>query len=1213
MRLKTHDRWMRLAFAVVLGSAATGQAADHPDKVQSLGPVYYWRLNDKPAVPAADKAANLGSLGAAADGFYAGTVNHPSAGGVTSPGNSGAEFDATAGTGISIPYSAELNPNGPFTVEAWLNPSGQATTAAPTCAVSSGQFSNPRSGWLIYQVDTGWNFRMYNQNGTATSVSVVGGSAPEVGMWYHVVAVYDGSSAVVYVNGAPGTAAAPTGYVPSAGGRMLIGGRADSSFWWPGVADEVAVYGRALTATEIDAHFKNGTAASPTTGYQQLVLSHTPLVYYRLNEQAYTPPSTLPAVKNLGSAGTSGDGSWNPGADSQAAGPRPPGYAGFESDNTAVGLNGNIGHVSTPASLNDLAQFTVSGWIKRGAQKSGRGGYFGQNDLLEFGDADNGANIEAWINAYGTNIKIPFPFRDDQWGLITLVGDGTSATLYTNGLPAATVQGTVDTYGASSFVFNIGGGGVFNATGDYFLGGIDEVTIFDKALTAQQVSELYFSANIAPSIVAQPKAPDRELSEGNAATLSVSATGTPPLTYQWRKGGQALPGKTSAELSFSSVTTADAGSYDVVISNAFGSVTSSAVTLTIKAADTIAPVLQYAAGNAAFTGVRVWFSEPLDAASAQNAANYSVSGGLTVTSATLAAPPGSPGDNIVNLVTSAQTPGATYTLTVNGVKDQAAPANPVASGSTVTFYAWTLAQGYLAFEHWDNITGAADSDIDKGLADPRVIAGKPTTTGFITGRLDSRTVFPDDSHEQYLARMTGYLTPTESGNYYFFVRSDDASRVYLSTTEAIPNPATATPIAIETGCCGTFAEPESGDPATTPTPIALQAGKRYGLLILLKEGGGGDWLGVAWRKDSDTTEAVNLPYLPSQYFASYVDPNAEIAIVEQPANQVGVLPSPVVDFATANFATAEGGYTVENTDPAPPGPFSHQASIGWVADGGEANCTGPYNSRLNSPAYTVPQTEEVTLTFTHRYSFEGDYWDGGQVRISVNGGAFTPVNPDNFTANGYATGLIQGSGAINGQRAFNGDSPGYAAGTFITSSVILGAFKQGDTITVQFLGAWDECTTGSVPGWVIQSAKLAYGTAPRAVIFQAAATATRQGNPTTHGYQWQRNDGSGFVNIPNATTASYRFFPVAADFDASFRVLATIPGRSVASTEAKLVTTAEPPSVGIMRAGAGATVTYTGTLQSAPAVQGPYSNVAGASSPYTVPATSGTVFFRAVR
>jgi len=322
----------------------------------------------------------------------------------------------------------------------------------------------------------------------------------------------------------------------------------------------------------------------------------------------------------------------------------------------------------------------------------------------------------------------------------------------------------------------------------------------------------------------------------------------------------------------------------------------------------------------------------------------------------------------------------------------------------------------------------------------------------------------------------------------------------------------------------------------------------------------------------------------------------------------------IVPMIIQDFSKNNGGFTVENTTPAPPGPWVYSATAGqWAADGGEDACTGPYNSKLTSPAYVVPVTDEVTLSFTHRYSFESDLWDGGQVRISVNGGPFTPVSPDNFTANGYAQGLIQGSGILNGQRAFNGDSPGYASGQFITSSVILGKFNQNDTIAIQFVGAWDDCSTGSKPGWVIKSLQLAFGKAAQAVTFTSEATATLRGEPQVVSYQWQRNDGAGWADIPYAAGPSYRFFPKAEDFDAKFRVVAYVPGKSITSNEVKLLTEqVEQPTISIAKSAQGVVITFTGTLQSSTSVAGGYTDVPGATSPYVVNNPTGTVFFRSV-
>lgn len=70
--------------------------------------------------------------------------------------------------------------------------------------------------------------------------------------------------------------------------------------------------------------------------------------------------------------------------------------------------------------------------------------------------------------------------------------------------------------------------------------------------------------------------------EGQPASFSVSVSGTNPLTYQWRKGGTAIAGATSSTLSFLRASAADAGTYSIVVTNPFGSITSSGVELTVR-------------------------------------------------------------------------------------------------------------------------------------------------------------------------------------------------------------------------------------------------------------------------------------------------------------------------------------------------------------------------------------------------------------------------------------------------------------------------------------------------------------------------------------------------------------------------------------------------------------------------------------------------------
>jgi hypothetical protein len=86
----------------------------------------------------------------------------------------------------------------------------------------------------------------------------------------------------------------------------------------------------------------------------------------------------------------------------------------------------------------------------------------------------------------------------------------------------------------------------------------------------------------------------------------VVASGSATLSYQWRKGGTAISGATSATYTISATAASDAGSYDVVVTNSAGSVTSSAATLTISGvsgspAITTQPVSQSAATGGSVT------------------------------------------------------------------------------------------------------------------------------------------------------------------------------------------------------------------------------------------------------------------------------------------------------------------------------------------------------------------------------------------------------------------------------------------------------------------------------------------------------------------------------------------------------------------------------------------------------------------------------------
>jgi hypothetical protein len=85
----------------------------------------------------------------------------------------------------------------------------------------------------------------------------------------------------------------------------------------------------------------------------------------------------------------------------------------------------------------------------------------------------------------------------------------------------------------------------------------------------------------APSITSQPAS--QTVTAGATATFSVTASGTAPFTYQWRKNGTAISGATAASYTTPATTTADSGAtFSVVVSNSVGSATSANATLTVN-------------------------------------------------------------------------------------------------------------------------------------------------------------------------------------------------------------------------------------------------------------------------------------------------------------------------------------------------------------------------------------------------------------------------------------------------------------------------------------------------------------------------------------------------------------------------------------------------------------------------------------------------------
>ncbi len=84
---------------------------------------------------------------------------------------------------------------------------------------------------------------------------------------------------------------------------------------------------------------------------------------------------------------------------------------------------------------------------------------------------------------------------------------------------------------------------------------------------------------VPPGITTQPQS--QTVAAGQDVSFAIVAAGTSPLSYQWSFNGMPLAGATNSTLTLTNVQTTDAGSYNAVVTNPYGSATSSAAALMV--------------------------------------------------------------------------------------------------------------------------------------------------------------------------------------------------------------------------------------------------------------------------------------------------------------------------------------------------------------------------------------------------------------------------------------------------------------------------------------------------------------------------------------------------------------------------------------------------------------------------------------------------------
>ncbi|WP_438481312.1 DNA/RNA non-specific endonuclease [Oleiharenicola lentus] len=198
-------------------------------------------------------------------------------------------------------------------------------------------------------------------------------------------------------------------------------------------------------------------------------------------------------------------------------------------------------------------------------------------------------NAELIVTGLPPSITTPPTAQTNAAGstaIFTVAVTGTSPFTYQWRKNSSNITGNASATTASLTLPNVQSGDI----------GLYDVVITNNvsSVTSAQVTLAVNPA--APTISTQPTS--RSVGPNGATTFNVVASGTAPLTYQWRKDGSNLTGiasATTASLILTNVQTADQGNYDVVVTNSINTVTSNAASLTISL--TAGGVIAYTGGT----------------------------------------------------------------------------------------------------------------------------------------------------------------------------------------------------------------------------------------------------------------------------------------------------------------------------------------------------------------------------------------------------------------------------------------------------------------------------------------------------------------------------------------------------------------------------------------------------------------------------------------
>jgi hypothetical protein len=555
----------------------------------------------------------------------------------------------------------------------------------------------------------------------------------------------------------------------------------------------------------------------------------------------------------------------------------------------ALQFNGSDAYVATGQSfLNNLDGFTLAGWVSA-SNIGSYTGLFGQNDLIEFGfTTENGGQLGVHMSGngwqyFGANYAFPYP----SWHHLALAGDASRVVIYIDGQEAASDEGGMVS-GSSGFTFNIGAY-VFGESAQPLLGEIDDVSVFSRALTQEEIQILMLGFAGYP-YASSPSPDDGALYADTWASLS------------WKAGDSAVSHNVYMGDNFDEV---NEGTGDTFIGNVpENNMMDPYIIVGITGyplPEGLAPGTTYywrvdevndADPNSPWKG-DVWsFWFPSKKAYDPNPTDGTVFIDPSVTLTWTAGFRAGPqhvyfGDNAADVEAGA---GGTYKGLVTSTSyvpgalelDKTYYWRVGSTGGVygdITGDVWSFTTtipglGTVVSERWEDIDTTDLDTLKQNFKYPN----NPDVTEVLTQFSTTPNL------DQYGGRIHGWVYVPGTGDYTFWLCSDNEGELWLSTDDDAAN---VKLIAQETDWLPAYTW-RTGEEQSNPIP--LQGGEKYYIMALWKEADGGDHCQVAWRGPGVPTITI----IPGSNLSPYEPLNAYGA---RPSNRaVGVTQTPVLEW-----------------------------------------------------------------------------------------------------------------------------------------------------------------------------------------------------------------------------------------------------------------------------------------------------------------------------